>query len=114
LPQDLERPRGGLTFVFTVTPAERSLARILLSGRSWPGASGKVLVSAGPGLPPHEIWFPIADTLAAHTIDLLFVPNLPNFETYIEMLFAPGMRTAIFKSISFGVARPLVNPVANV
>jgi hypothetical protein len=93
---------GALRARFAVSPERRSIVSIAVSGHSWPGRTGEVSVSASNSTALVRV--PIDDQFRSHTIDLTFVPLVP--ETEILMI-VERIRTLDFRSISFRAA-PLV------
>ena len=93
-----------MTFSFDAAPTMRSVVSISLAGKAWSGKLGHVRV--GAEAPPASIRFPIADTYAAHTVDLSFVP-ISGQPSVIWMVLEAGIEMLTFNSVSFA-AQPLV------
>lgn len=93
---------GALRAHFAASPEQRSLVSIALAGQSWPGRAGEVSVSAANSTA--LVRLPIDDRFRSHTIDLTFVPLVP--ETEILMI-VERIRVLDFRSIAFRAA-PLV------
>jgi hypothetical protein len=110
--QDLGTPPGlhGMYFVFSECPDGRSVLSFSLSGNAWPQALGHVRVWASGGPLPASIEIPIADTFAAHTVDLTFV-TVGGQPSEVDMTLEAGIGLLTFNAVSFGTAPPVVYPV---
>jgi hypothetical protein len=95
----------GIRFRFAVSPHERSVASMSLSGHAFQGTVGHIRVSTEG----KAIEFPIGETFSAHTVDFTFVPFGGRLSV-IGMFLLPGIRTLTFRSISFGAVPPVVFP----
>ena len=103
-PSGADRSELALRVFFSRSPDGRSVVSLLLSGSSWPGATGHVTIrdsqSAG------SLTVPIAGTFAEHLVDFTFVP-LAGRLADVMLTIEPGVRMLTFRSIGFGL-QPIV------
>jgi hypothetical protein len=93
----------GLLFSFSATPDRRSVASLSLSGHSFTGTVGHVLIQAQ--LIPSPVYVPIDAAFGAHTVDFTFVPPQRTLQIVVALL--PGIELLTFTGVSLA-AEPLV------
>lgn len=106
-PPDLD-PRKflGMTFDFLVAPHGRMLASLSLSGYSFDGTVGYLVLQATGT--QASVSVPVDSTFGAHTVDFLFGPYEEPREPEILMMLQPGIKLLRFNAISFASAPPVV------
>jgi len=96
---------GVLRASFAQSPDRRSVVSVMLSGAPWQGMVGHVSLRETQSV--GSVRIPIDGPLAAHTIDLTFVP-LGGRLADVVMLLEAGIEILTFTSIEF-TAVPLVS-----
>jgi hypothetical protein len=108
-PRQLQTDRFlAMRFYFAESPHGRSVVSLSLRGKAWPGTTGHVLVRVPSA--PAPVRVPIAETFAAHSVDVTFFPA-SGWPTEVLMSIEAGVELLTFSSISFrGPPPPAFDP----
>ena len=93
---------GNVRFIFSLS-AELSTNLVTISlpfGAAWPGMVGHITLWNYANQ-TQRTRIPITSN-AAHTVDLIFTPEVPQGSADIRMAFETGVQFVTFESISFG------------
>jgi hypothetical protein len=97
-----------MRFYFAESPRGRSVVSLSLRAKAWSGTTGHVLVRVPSAPAPTRI--PIAETFAAHLVDVTFFPA-SGWPTEVLMSIEAGVELLAFSSISFrGPPPPAFDP----
>ena len=97
----------GIRFFFAVSPNDRCLLSIAVSGKAFKDTLGHVRLQPSDTATSARI--PIGDAFAAHSLDLTFVP-LGGRPCNVLMSLEEGIELLRFSSVSFGASPPVINP----
>jgi hypothetical protein len=98
--QEANPPHRQMSFVFTVSPAQRCLVSIELSAKPWPGTVGHVSVGYNTG----SVSVPI-NAYESHLVDVTFIPG--NQIAGINMSLETGIELLVFDQISLVTLPPV-------
>ena len=110
LPSDLGvADPPGLRAYIAQPPQGRCVVTLALTGNSWTGPLGHVLIRAFNGGPaPATIRLPFSGAFAEHTVDLIVVPN-PGRPVEVHMDLEPGLHLVTFSSLAMA-SQPVLDP----